>query len=146
VSVVIRRLFVALVFVPVAIVAVACSSPTAPSPDLEGGVVATFDAVGDTFTVFVKNPVAVQRLLQLRDGANLGQIPNGRILRGPGAGNHNAPHAWHLDPDDIEIVDLATEVCDGAPSYVDANVAEYVDVIGRYCPWGAQLVRLDDYR
>lgn len=129
-----------------AMAAVACSSPTAPSPDLEGGVVATFEAVSDTFKVFVKNPVAIQRLLQLRDGANLGQIPNGRILRGPGAGNHNAPHAWHLDPDDVEIVDVAIEVCDGAPSYVDANVAEYVDVIGRYCPWGARLVRLDDYR
>ena len=68
------------------------------------------------------------------------------ILRGAGAGNHNAPHAWHLDPDDIEIVDATIEVCDGAPSYVDANVAEYVDVIGRYCPWGARLVGLDDYR
>lgn len=107
---------------------------------------ATFATVGETFKVFVKNPVVVQRLLQLRNGADLGQIPNGRILRGSGADNHNAPHAWHLDPDDVELVDVAIEVCDGAPSYVDANVTEYVDVIGRYCPWGARLVRLDDYR
>jgi hypothetical protein len=31
-------------------------------------------------------------------------------------------------------------------SYVDAHVSEHVDAIGRYCKWGAQLVRLDDYR
>ena len=129
-----------------ALTVAACSSPTAPSPDLEGGVVATFQTGGGSFKVFVTHPVAVSRLLQIRSGANIGQIPNGRILRGAGAGNHNAPHQWHLDPNDIEIVDATIELCDGSPSYVDANIAEYVDVIGRYCPWGAQLVRLDDYR
>ena len=48
--------------------------------------------------------------------------------------------------DDIQIVDAAIELCDGRPSYVDAHLADYVDVIGRYCPWGARLVKLDDYR
>jgi hypothetical protein len=140
------RALLAIALAAAASVGVACASPAAPSPDLEGGVVATFETVGERFKVFVKNPAAVSRLVQIRNGANLGQIPNGRILRGAGAGNHNAPRAWHLDPDDIEIVDAAIEVCDGRPSYVDANVAEYVDVIGRYCPWGARLVALDDYR
>ena len=124
----------------------ACSGPVAPSPELEGGVVATFETVGERFKVFVTNPVAIQRLVALRHGASGGQIPNGRIRRGPGAGNHNAPRPWHLDPTDIEIVEVTIEVCDGAPSYVDANVADFVDVVGRYCPWGARLVRLDDYR
>jgi hypothetical protein len=113
---------------------------------LEGGVVATFRSGPEAFRVFVTNPAAIMRLIQLRDGARVGSIPNGRILRGPGAGMHNAPHGWHLDPEDIEIVDVAIELCDGSPSYVDAHLSEYVDVIGRYCPWGAQLVRLDDYR
>jgi hypothetical protein len=142
---VIRRLLTA-VCVSSALAGAACSSPSAPSAELEGGVVATFRTAGEEFKVFVTNPTAITRLVQLRNGAGLGQIPNGRILRGSGAANHNAPHAWHLHPEDIEIVDVAIEVCDGRPSYVDANVAEYVDVIGRYCPWGAQLVRLDDYR
>lgn len=126
--------------------AAGCASPTAPSPDLKGGVVAVFETVGERFSVFVRNPTAVERLIRICNGASLGQIPNGRIRRGAGAGNHNAPRGWHLDPDEIEIVDTAIEVCDGAPSYVDANIAEYVDVVGRYCPWGARLVKLDDYR
>jgi hypothetical protein len=145
VSVVVRR-SITCVFLAAALAGAACSSPTAPSPDLEGGVVATFETGGGSFKVFVTNPAAITRLVQIRNGANIGQIPNGRILRGSGAGNHNAPHAWHLDPNDIEIVDATIELCDGSPTYVDANIAEYVDVIGRYCPWGAQLVRLDDYR
>lgn len=128
------------------VVVTSCASPTAPSPDLEGGVVATFETAGESFRVFVTNATAIDRLIRIRNGADIGEIPNGRILRGPGVGNHNAPHAWHLDQDDVEIVDLAIEICDGAPSYVDANVAEFVDTIGRYCPWGATLVDLQDYR
>lgn len=129
-----------------AVAGAACSSPTAPSPDLDGGVVATFETVGETFKVFVTNPVAIGELIRLRQGSGLGKIPNGRILRGSGAGGHNAPRLWHLDPEDIEVVDAAIELCDGRPSYVDANVDEYVDVVGRYCPWGAKLAKLEDYR
>lgn len=126
--------------------ATGCSTSVTPSPDLKGGVIATFETVGEQFKVFVKNPAAIERLLAIRNGAALGQIPNGRILRGAGAANHNSPRAWHLDPDDIQVVDSAIEVCDGRPSYVDQHLGEYVDVVGRYCPWGAKLVRLDDYR
>lgn len=124
-----------------------CSdSPTAPSPELEGGVVATFDVSGATFKVFITNSVAINRLYSVRNGTLTSQIPNGRIRRGPGAAGHNAPYSWHLDPVDIEIVDASIELCDGAPDYVEENVDEFVDVIGRYCPWGARLVRIDDYR
>jgi hypothetical protein len=140
---VVRR---AVLVIALALAPAGCGAPTAPSPDLEGGIVATFDVSGERFKVFVRNAAAVEQLLQLRRGAGGGSIPNGRILRGAGAGGHNGPRAWHLDAHDIEIVDVAIELCDGRPSYVDANVGEYVDVIGRYCPWGASLVRIDDYR
>jgi hypothetical protein len=124
----------------------ACSSPTEPSPDLRGGVLATFEVGQERFQVFVRNTAAIDRLFLVRSGVANGSIPNGRIRRGAGAAAHNAPRPWHLDPDDIEIADVAIEVCDGAPSYVDAHVDEYVSVIGRYCPWGARLVSIEDYR
>lgn len=140
------RVLPAFVLVCLAAVAACSSSPTAPSPDLEGGVVATFDVSGTRFNVFVTNPAAISRLIRIDRGAELGQIPNGRIRRGAGAGSHNAPFSWHLDPEDIEIVDAAIELCDGNPSYVENHVDEFVDVVGRYCPWGAELVDLKDYR
>ncbi len=130
-----------------ALLAVSCSStPTAPSPDLRGGVVATFAVGSERFNVFVTNPQAIAQLVALQQGTGLANIPNARIHRGTGAGNHNAPYSWHLDPSDIEITALAIELCDGAPTYVDANVDEYVDTVKRYCPWGARLVGLADYR
>jgi hypothetical protein len=85
-------------------------------------------------------------VLALSRGEAGGQIPNGRILRGTGQGAHNAPFSWHLDPADIQIVDVAIELCDGTPRFVEQNLAEYVDRITRYCPWGARLVAVTDYR
>lgn len=38
------------------------------------------------------------------------------------------------------------EVCDGRPNYLDEHVDEFVDVVGRYCPWHARLVSVDDLR
>jgi hypothetical protein len=44
------------------------------------------------------------------------------------------------------MADATIELCDGSPSYVEANLTEYVEVVRRYCPWGATLVDLKDYR
>lgn len=129
-----------------AVLLAGCGSPTAPSPDLAGGVVATFRVGTETFRAFVTNPETVAQLFALQQGQSSASIPNGRMLRGSGAGNHNAPYTWHLDPTDIMMADATIELCDGAPSYVEAHLAEFVDVIGRYCPWGAQLVSIRDYR
>jgi hypothetical protein len=123
----------------------ACDSPTGPS-DLRGGVLATFEVAGERFTVFVTNPSTVDQLFALRDGTSLASIPNGRIYRGPGLGDHNQPYGWHLDPEDIQMAELTIEVCDARPSYVQAHIGEFVDNIGRYCPWGATLVELVDQR
>lgn len=128
------------------VVGAACSSPTAPSPELEGGVVATFTTSGQTFRVFVTNPSTIADLVALHDQGGVATIPNGRILLGPGAGRHNAPWDWHLDPDDVHMASLTIEICDGSPDYVQDHLDDYVDVVGRYCPWGAQLVALADYR
>jgi hypothetical protein len=130
----------------IAIVLASCGSPVAPSPDLEGGVVATFESSGVQFKVFVTNPTTIDQLIQISRGVNTGRFPAGPIRRGAGAGDHNAPFSWHLDPAETEMVEAAIEVCDGSPTYVEEHVDEFVDVVGRYCPWGARLARLEDYR
>lgn len=130
----------------VVVSASACNgSPTAPS-DLRGGVLATFDVSGERLRVFVTAPATIEQLVAPRDGTSQASIPNGRILRGPGAGNHNRPYSWHLDPVDVQMAEVSIELCDGRPSYVEANITEFVERIGRYCPWGATLVDLRDLR
>jgi hypothetical protein len=117
-----------------------------PTPALQGGVLATFDVAGETFRVWVTNPVTIDQLFALEAGDSTASIPNGRILSGAGAGDHNAPWSWHLDPEAIEMADFTMELCDGEPSYVEANLAEFTDNVQRYCPWASTLLSLEDRR
>jgi len=113
---------------------------------LKGGVLATFDVSGEQFKVWVTNPATIDQLLALQRGESAANIPNGRILAGPGEGDHNAPWNWHLDPEDIEMAENTIELCDGAPNYVEDNVPEFTENVLRYCPWAAELVALEDLR
>jgi hypothetical protein len=112
---------------------------------LRGGVLATFEVEGERFRVWTTNPQTIHDLHALQQGTSTANIPNGRILRGPGQARHNAPYHWHLDPQDIAMAEVAIELCDGLPSYAEENVDEFVDRVGRYCPWAAELVELRDY-
>jgi len=115
----------------------------APSAELRGGVLATFEVAGEQFKVWVTNAQAVQQLLDLAAGDSMANIPNGRLLPGPGTADHNLPWSWHLDPEEIEMAEVATEVCDGTPAYVEEHLGEFVETAGRYCPWSARLVSVD---
>lgn len=60
---------------------------------------------------------------------------NGPLRRGDGG--FNAPWTWHLDPAETRFVEVAIEICDGRPSYVEAHQPDFP----RYCPgaptwWG----------
>lgn len=124
--------------------------PTAcrPSPvdELEGGVLATFDVLGETFRVWVTNPETIQQLRDLEASESDANIPNGRIHHGPGMADHNEPWSWHLDPEDIEMAELTMELCDGALWFVEEEVDYFVETVERFCPWEARLISLEDYR
>jgi len=62
----------------------------------------------------------------------------GRVLRGNGG--FNAPWNWHLDPDTVEFADLTVEVCDGCPTLMQADLDNYIDTVGQYCPWSTQII------
>jgi len=55
-------------------------------------------------------------------------------MRRPGRADHNATYHWHLDPQDVSMAEVAIELCDALPSYVEENVDEFVERVGRYCP------------
>jgi hypothetical protein len=112
---------------------------------LRGGALATFDVEGERFRAWTTNPQTIHDLHALQQGTSTASIPNGRILRGPGRARHNAPYRWHLDPQDIAMAEATIELCDGLPSYVEENVDEFVENVGRYCPWAAKLVELRDF-
>ncbi|MDX1395871.1 MAG: hypothetical protein R3195_15920 [Gemmatimonadota bacterium] len=134
-------------WVGVAVLAIlaACSDGTGPEDPLEGGVMATFEVSGERFDVWVTNAKAIADILALEDGTSMANIPNGALRAGPGPGDYNAPWSWHLDAQDIDMAEAAIEVCDGRPSLVDELLDDYL-LVGRFCPWGATLVGVDDRR
>jgi hypothetical protein len=129
-------------------IARAFSFPGCPllSGGLEGGVLATFDVLGEQFRVWVTNPATIQQLFDLQAGLSDASIPSGRLLTGPGQADHNAPWSWHLDPEEIEMAEFTIELCDSTPSYVEANLAEIIATVGYFCPWSAELVSIEDFR
>lgn len=120
--------------------------PTDVPDELEGGMLATFRVQSDTFRVWTDRPGAMASLEALASDGGAASIPNAPLLRGPGRADHNEPWSWHLHPEALEIVAVAAEVCDGRPSFVEEELDYWIDDVGRYCPWSAELVDLEDYR
>jgi hypothetical protein len=110
------------------------------------GVVAIFDVLGEQFRVWVTNEDTIDDLFALQAGESMANIPNGVIHHGPGEFNHNQPWSWHLDPEEIEMAEMTIELCDGTPTFIESEVDYFVETVGQYCPWSAELVEIIDYR
>ena len=106
-----------------------CASPTAP----EDAVDFIVDVAGERFILRLTDPVAIVQAEANRRGFT-SQFPLGVVKRGHGG--FNQPWSWHLDPAGTTFVDLAIEVCDGRPSYLETHLDEYPT----YCPWGGRVV------
>ena len=92
------------------------------------------------------NETTIQQVLDLRDGKSDASIPNGVLRRDSGRDNHNAPWSWHIDPVEIEMAEATIEVCSGIPSFIENDLDEWVDNVGRFCPWSATLSSVEDFR
>jgi hypothetical protein len=79
-------------------------------------------------------------------GTSQATIPNGALLAGAGPASCNEPWSWHLDPEDFEMAEATIELCDGSPSLVEADRDAWISQVGRFCPWGAELIALQDLR
>ncbi len=117
-----------------------------PGDELSGGVLATFDVQGEVFQVWVTNAGTIGQLFDLADGLSVANIPIGPLLAGPGRGDHNAPWSWHLDPAETSMAEATIELCSGLPSFVEADLDVWLNDVGSYCPWSAELAGLQDFR
>jgi hypothetical protein len=43
-----------------------------------------------------------------------------------------------MDPEQVRLTEVAVEVCDGRPSYVEENLDDFL-MVG-YCPWSGRIV------
>jgi hypothetical protein len=119
-----------------------CTSPA--SPDLEGGILATFDVQGEEYSIFITNEDTIDDVFALEAGTSNATIPSGKLLRGQVS--YNKPWSWHIDSEDIVMAEITIELCSGLPSHVEENLDYWVDTVRRFCPWSAELVEIVDYR
>lgn len=137
-----QRLSFAFILIISALFLLSCSSPE--SPQLEDGILVTFDVQGERYKIFITNEETIDQVYALQAGESNASIPSGKLFRGQVS--YNKPWSWHIDSEDIEMAEFTIELCDGLPSHVEENLDYWVDTVGRFCPWSAELVSIKDYR
>ncbi len=113
-------------------------------PVLSGGVLATFDVVGEQYSIFISNEQTIEQVLAVQQGKSQATIPSGHLLKG--SVPYNQPWSWHVDSEDVQMAEVTIELCDGTPSQVEANLNYWVDTVKRFCPWNAKLINVEDFR
>lgn len=108
-------------------------------PVAEKSVIVTFRVAGtEQYKIRLTDPADIEVARRLLADQDAPHIPNGVVVRGsPGV---NVGYSWHIDPETLEFADVATEVCDGLPSYVEKGLI----TSDRYCPWSAELIAIDE--
>lgn len=129
------RIFALLALATVALAG--CSADNGTSGDPPGGQFFTVRVINDTFVMFVTDPATIQLARENFEGKN-NRFPSGRIQAGNGG--FNGIWGWHYVPESIRMVEVAVEVCDGTPSYVNTHLNDYLAV--GYCPWTAKVIKI----
>lgn len=115
--------------IPLVVLLAACGGPTEPAGTADFIV----SVSGERFVLRLTDTETIRLAEDNRQGRNQ-KFPLGPLR--PGNGGFNAPWSWHFDPAETRLVDVAIEVCDGRPSYIEQHLAEFPT----YCPWGARVV------
>jgi len=118
----------------VACLASACGNRTATAPST--GALVTFAVAGETFRVSLMSSDQVAAARAAQSGGRA-RIPNGRIVPGMQV---NVGWSWHLE--DVTFAESTIELCDGRPSDVERQGNGFGG--GRFCPWAASVVRIDE--
>lgn len=113
-------------------------------PALSGGILATFDVLGEKYSIFITNKETIEQVVAAQRGDSQATIPSGRLLKG--SVSYNLPWNWHIDSEDIHMAEITIELCDGTPSQVEANLDYWVETVQRFCPWSAKIVKIEDFR
>ena len=121
------------VFMLTAALTIAACSSSNPNEPAPGAVDFVVSVSGEQFVLRLTHPETIQLAEANRLGRNQ-KFPLGPLRSGDGG--FNAPWSWHFDPEETRMVDLAMELCDGRPSYVEGHRGDYPT----YCPWGARVV------
>ena len=111
---------------------------------LSDGILVTFKVIDETYKVFITNKETISEVFAVKNGTSSATIPSGRIIDEPI--DYNQPWTWHIDSEDIHMAEITIELCDGRPSMVEENLDYWVNSVQRFCPWHAEIIKIEDFR
>ena len=119
-------------FAALSVVACGDGIPTRPST----GAIVTFAVADETFRVWLTSADQIAAARAAQSGGPA-RIPNGRVVAGA---QINTGWSWHMEA--VEFAEFTIELCDGRPSDVEREGPRFGG--GRFCPWTARLLRIDE--
>jgi hypothetical protein len=119
----------------VALVAACDGSSTGPDAQ---GVVFVIEVVDETFRVRIEDPDLIAQARRILAGEEPQKIVTGQLAAGDGG--FNDPWSWHILPGTVGFAEAAIELCDGKPSFVEDDLTYWLNTVGTYCPWSAQII------
>ena len=114
-----------------------------PQATPTGGLWVTFDVNGEKFKAQITQSESIDYVLGYLDGEQPKRIPNGIVQRG---GKFNSRWSWSFEPGSVEFADVTMQLCDATPSHVEQHLNQWIEEVGRYCPWSATIVGAEDCR
>ena len=109
--------------------------------DKTGGAFVDFEIAGDTLRVWIENAAFVGEAERLLDAHEMRVPVFNTLVDGQDC---DPQWSWHPDPSDVDFADFTIELCDGTPSYIEENKAEWFDTVGSYCPWSARVTAVTE--
>jgi hypothetical protein len=94
--------------------------------------------VDEYFCVYITDPATLELAYKDYRG-EIRRIVLGNLSRGDGG--FNQPWGWHIEPDSVRLVEMAVEICDGKPSFVEEDLENWLK-IGIYCPWVSDIIKI----
>ena len=116
----------------------------AKAPPLSGGIPVTFDVAGEQYSIFITNNKTIEEVFTVQREESQATIPSGLIVEG--AVFYNQPWSWHIDSEDIHMVQMTIELYDGLPSFVENELEYWLESVHRYAPWSATIKAIEDFR
>jgi hypothetical protein len=93
--------------------------------------------INEYFCVYITDPATLE--LAYRDArGEIRRIVTGKVKAGNDG--YNQPWSWHLDPDTVRLVEIAAEICDGRPSFVEQDLQYWLNKT--FCPWGSDVISI----
>jgi hypothetical protein len=101
----------------------------------------------EQFIVRVVDQPLLDEMIAICNGQEPQKIVNGDLLTGNLGYNHDPLNgtgwSWHLDDTTLELAEIAMELCDGVPSFVEGSLFYWLLTVGSYCPWSSQIVAIN---